>query len=164
MGEQVFQLTTQYKYAVLRVICFSFLSFILFFLIIIVMVGIFPVDWRMPLFMLSTIPLIIFLDKYTKSIGKYEVTLKIDLEAMRIAPLFEEYNEKIYLWADLKEFRLITFPPSPGFNGVVYIKWQDGDSHHFSGQDLDDFYHYLQFNFPKKEWSFLGRPKKPFTH
>ncbi len=161
MTEQVFQLKAQYPYGLLRVLCFLLLSVVVFVLLILALMSIFPGNLMFLVFTLSCILYIIFLVRYTERVGKYYITLQTGLEGMRIIPHVEASREKTYLWTDLTNYRMMkTESGGTRFYNIVYIKWQNGDTHHFSGQDVNDFYHYLELNFPKKEWRFLGAPKK----
>ncbi len=161
MTDQVFECSTQYKFAVLRVFGFGAAALLFHFGANKILIDILPDSWMIGVAFITFIPIAIFLQRYTHSVGKYQVTVKTSLEGMFIAPLWEEENGIMYPWPELKEFRLITFPLRPGNYGVVYIKWRNGDSRHFSGQDAHKFYQYLEVHFPKKEWRFLGAPKKP---
>ncbi|NUO03428.1 MAG: hypothetical protein HUU01_22680 [Saprospiraceae bacterium] len=161
MTEQVFQLKAQYPYALLRVLCFSLLSFVAFLLLMLAFMRILPESLMFLMFILSSIGLFFFLFKYLERAGKYSIILKTGTDGMRITPLFEASAEKNYLWADLMNYRIMKPEPSvSGFFNIIYIKWQNGDTHHFSGQDINDFYRYLELNFPEKEWRFLGASKK----
>jgi len=161
MTEQVFQLKAQYPYGLLRVLCFLLLSFVVFFLLMLALMSIFPGNLMFLVFTLSSILYALFLARYTERVGKYHITLKTGLEGMRIIPHNEASREKTYLWTDLKNYRIMKAESGAArFHNIIYIKWQNGDAHHLSGQDVNDFYHYLELNFPEKEWRFLGAPKK----
>lgn len=161
MTEQAFQLKAQYPYGLLRVLGFLVVSFLVFSLLMIASLSIFPESLMLLVFILSCCLLVIFLVRYTEKVGKYHITLNTALEGMHIIPHIEVSREKTYLWTDLKSYRMIR-PKSggAGFYNIIYVKWQNGDAHHFSGQDVTHFYQYLELNFPEKEWRFLGAPKK----
>lgn len=156
MTEQTFQLTTQYKYAVLRVFGFGAIVLCLMMATTVMLNNIFPDNWMYGVFILLVIGAIFFLKRYTHSIGKYEVSILVSEAGMSIAPLYEDHLAILNPWTAMEDFRLI----ATRYDDVLYIRWHDGKSSHFSGMEVDTFYNFLLENFPKKEWRFLGAPGK----
>jgi hypothetical protein len=159
MPPQTFELSAQYRFAVLRVIALGFSTLLAMSLVMIPLMSILPTSWMPVVFILLTIASIWFLQQYVPMVGHYDLLVEVDENGLKLSSFSDEIPETLVPWSELKDYRMITQPPHVGFSGSLYLRRHNKPALQLHGLEMKAFYTYLVTHFPKKEWRFLGAPK-----